>query len=177
MSWPAWRRTPWRWLPGPWAADDLRRLYEAIGTDGDATLRYGQAREAALRECELRRQAVLESCNRAHSAAVTACTAADKATALTPSAKSNAGVKPKGTANQRMLEQIHRDPESYHWTLEVWADFLRCARSAVHGTEAWQTIMSVREEEKLKRSSRPERQRSDRRRGRPGTRRRKQDDE
>jgi hypothetical protein len=77
------------WAGG--AADELRRLFEAIGPDGDASLRYGQAVEEAGQECLRQRQVVLESCNRAYGVAARVCTAADRTAAPKKLAKNPPG--------------------------------------------------------------------------------------
>lgn len=67
-------------------------------------------------------------------------------------ALSGAGGKPdagtvgakRGTVNQRMLEQLHREPESAYWTQRAWAKFLHCRPSAVAKAPAWKTAKAAR---------------------------------
>jgi hypothetical protein len=61
------------------AADELQRLFVAIGTaddSGSASLRYGEARRSYFEEAESHRQRVLKSCNRAYLVAYRSCAAA-----------------------------------------------------------------------------------------------------
>jgi hypothetical protein len=88
-------------------------------------------------------------------------TVAERATAL-PAAGEAIGTRPtdgsrheeppaggargskRGTVNQRMLEQLQRDPTSAYWTQRKWAGFLSCRPSAVAKAPAWQTAKAAR---------------------------------
>jgi hypothetical protein len=50
----------------------------------------------------------------------------------------------RGTVNQRMLEELHGNPESVGWTQRKWAVVLGCKPSAVAKAPAWQTIKAAR---------------------------------
>jgi hypothetical protein len=50
----------------------------------------------------------------------------------------------RGTANQRIRDELDRNPESSGWSQRRWADFLNCSPSAVAKTSAWGTIMTTR---------------------------------
>jgi hypothetical protein len=60
---------------------------------------------------------------------------------------SNADVagRKRGTVNQRMLEELQRNPESTSWTQRQWADRLDCSASAVAAAKAWQTVKAARD--------------------------------
>ena len=51
----------------------------------------------------------------------------------------------QGTIHQRMLEIMHDKPDSIHWSAQDWADHLKCAKSTVWETSAWNTIQENRE--------------------------------
>jgi hypothetical protein len=73
-----------------------------------------------------------------------------EARAPAPGATAATGHEPRrrakrGTVNQRMLEQLQREPDSCYWTQRKWADFLGCkAASSVAKAPAWQTVKAAR---------------------------------
>jgi hypothetical protein len=52
--------------------------------------------------------------------------------------------RPRGTVNQRMLEECHQNPQSLGWTQRQWAAFLGCSASAVAVAPCWTTIKTAR---------------------------------
>jgi hypothetical protein len=49
-----------------------------------------------------------------------------------------------GTVNQRMLEELQRNPQSAGWTQREWAAYLRCSAAAVAKAPAWQAVKTTR---------------------------------
>jgi hypothetical protein len=62
----------------------------------------------------------------------------------------------RATVNQRMLEQLQRDPTSVGWTQRRWATVLGCKPSAVAKAAAWKTITTARAMNESERRNRPE---------------------
>jgi hypothetical protein len=50
----------------------------------------------------------------------------------------------RGTVNQRMLEELQRNPLSAHWTQRKWATVLKCSPAAVAKAAAWGNVKTVR---------------------------------
>ncbi len=69
--------------------------------------------------------------------------------------------KKRGTVNQRMLEEMNRTPESALWSLPKWARFLKCAKSTVSVSPAWEKCKAVRVFQKFEREERRRRNRTD----------------
>jgi hypothetical protein len=63
-------------------------------------------------------------------------------TASQPQAPSATGQR--GTVNQRILDQLQRDPLSADWSQRKWAKHLGCSPSTVADAAAWQTVKTAR---------------------------------
>jgi hypothetical protein len=63
--------------------------------------------------------------------------------------------QPRGTIQQRMLEQLAKDPQSIAWSQRQWATWLGCAISSVAQAPAWDTITKARALTKAERVDRP----------------------
>jgi hypothetical protein len=55
-----------------------------------------------------------------------------------------ASTSKRGTVNQRMLEELLRNPPSARWTQREWAAFLKCSPAAVDKAQTWDKVKSVR---------------------------------
>ena len=61
----------------------------------------------------------------------------------------------RGTVNQRMLEHLHREPDSANWSQRRWADFLGCQPSAVAKAPGWKSVKAARAVAVVDRLDRP----------------------
>jgi hypothetical protein len=61
-----------------------------------------------------------------------------------PGAEEPPAGRPLGTVNQRMLEEIEKNPECIHWSQRYWATYLDCGTTAVNDAPAWQRILQLR---------------------------------
>jgi len=61
----------------------------------------------------------------------------------------------RGTVNQRMLEHLHREPESANWSQLRWAAFLGCQPSAVAKAPGWKSVKAARAVAVVDRLDRP----------------------
>ncbi len=62
--------------------------------------------------------------------------------------------EPHVSANARMIDTLHKKPESKDWSKRQWADHLHCSPSAVQKAPAWKAIMKGREENKRRQKDR-----------------------
>ncbi len=67
------------------------------------------------------------------------------------SAVTAATSRARGTVHQRILEQLHCDPQSAQWSQRDWAKYLGCCASAVAKAPAWQTVKATRAMEQVDR--------------------------
>jgi hypothetical protein len=66
-----------------------------------------------------------------------------------------------GTVNQRMLDELNRNPGSVKWPQRKWANVLCCSPAAVADAAAWQTILTARALAEAQRLEKQERQEAD----------------
>ncbi len=66
--------------------------------------------------------------------------------------------------DERMAKKLLENPNSVHWTAEYWSEQLKCSKSTVHDTLAWEKIMTMRKERDVERTTTHQNKRSDRRR-------------
>jgi len=62
--------------------------------------------------------------------------------------------KQKGSVNERLLAAFQAHPERLGWSASKWAEQFGCTDAAVKQTKAWDTIMTARSMEELRRQER-----------------------
>ena len=61
---------------------------------------------------------------------------------------SRSGKRPKPTVNARMLEVVQQDQDAIGWNTTKWAKHLKCAKSTIVDTDAWNLYRTLREKNK-----------------------------
>jgi hypothetical protein len=124
---------------------ELRRLFAASGTDGEAAMRYGQASAKSFRDIERYRHAVVESCNRAFTEAIRICAAAEEeekkrsASPNTPKGNPPADVTGTGAGNEpkgATAEPNAADPKLPPSRHRAYAQYLDAIRRNTALTDA-----------------------------------------
>jgi hypothetical protein len=141
-------------LPAPTPVPGMNAVVQARPVDWPPEVPLDLWRQARVEVSRLRKE-LADCCNRPSDEAAPAEAAAAPAryavhagaeTAAAPptGAKRESRAKRRGTVNQRMLEQLVREPASCQWTQREWGDFLHCKPSAVAATAAWQKVKAAR---------------------------------
>jgi hypothetical protein len=67
----------------------------------------------------------------------------------------------RGTVHQRMLDEIHKNPNSISWSQRQWSKHLHCSAGAIAAAPAWQTVKKARAISKAERLDRRQKRSND----------------
>jgi hypothetical protein len=67
----------------------------------------------------------------------------------------------QATNSEQIIEMLHRNPDTVGWSAQKWSEWLKCSKSTVVESPAWQTIQKKREDLKKAELENARKQRSE----------------